>query len=380
MTTLPTQELQCEDDGRPTLVVRGIYDKDEIPRLDKPPKDYSLKDLASDQIMVRKRLQGPQRFVPEHGLVSESMLEFYHQDLVLHRTDFEYSLDESDPFDYPLERPDRIYDERSILIQSFEHYQKVRDHKSFSSLLPNDLNDVFDDVRFGENMIVSGLDNDEICIGDVFEVQGDDSSLKLQVSSPRLPCSHVDKKNGAKFGMEGLRRYTMSEGLAGWFVRVLEPGTIQDGTKLVRTQNPHPKWTLRYVSHALYAEGDRKHFLMGWAQWARSKEELAELCSLPAFGWHEWKAEAQWLLDRWGQKGVMVEPEMRVFTPPSATISSSSKSTRLVLGSSDSFYTARIVPSHLRKRFSYMIAAAIFGLAWLTLGLTLVTHELPTYK
>lgn len=71
------------------------------------------------------------------------------------------------------------------------------------------------------------------------------------------------------------------------FVRVLRKGHLEDGMELIRVEHPHPKWNMEYVSTALYAEGDKKHMLMTWAQWARSKEELEELCALPAFGWHD---------------------------------------------------------------------------------------------
>ena len=94
---------------------------------------------------------------------------------------------------------------------------------------------------------------------------------------------------GSPFGMKGLKRYTMTKGMAGWFVRVLQDGELEDGMELKRVEHPYPKWNLEYVSRALYAEGDHRHMLMGWAQWARSKRELAELCALPALGWYEYR-------------------------------------------------------------------------------------------
>ncbi|KAG7351795.1 MOSC domain containing protein [Nitzschia inconspicua] len=346
---------------RPTLVVHGIYEKCNIPRKGELPVGYSLEDLQQDQIMVRRRLRGlKNRFVPEQGLVSESKLATFHIE------------------------NDQIYEERSVLVQSFEHYQKLKDHAPFSKLFPEHLDEILDDVRFGENMIVSGLDNTQICIGDIFEVQGGTSSLRLQVSSPRLPCSYVDKKNGSPFGTKGIRRYTASHGLAGWFVRVLQSGTIEEGTRLVRVANPHPKWTLEYISKTLYAEVDRKHFIMCTAQWARSKEELEELCALPALGWYEWKAQAQSILDRWGRADVMVEPNKIIDSDSPLTVqvkqsAAAAVSLPIQLGRSSisSFCVTQIVPCHLEKRFSHWIAIAIFGLAWLAVGMTVVLKDFP---
>jgi hypothetical protein len=104
----------------------------------------------------------------------------------------------------------------------------------------------------------------------------------------------------------------MTNGLAGLFVRVLNEGHLEENMTLTRIENPHPKWTLEYISKTLYGEGDRKHMLMGWAQWARSKKELEELCALVELGWYEWKGEAQWLLDRWGRADVMIKPTEKI--------------------------------------------------------------------
>ena len=156
---------------------------------------------------------------------------------------------------------------------------------------------ILDNRRFGEQVIVKGISAKDIAIGDIFEVEVGHSSLKVEVSSPRLPCSYVDKRNGSPFGMKGVKRYTMTEGLAGWFTRVLVPGELRDGMHLVRTAHPQPKWTLPEISRALYGEGPKRRQMLGYPYWNRSKEELQELCNLKALGRVEWKDEAMWILD-----------------------------------------------------------------------------------
>ena len=156
---------------------------------------------------------------------------------------------------------------------------------------------ILENPRFGEQVIVKGISAKDIAIGDIFEVEGGHSPLKVEVSSPRLPCSYVDKRNGSPFGMKGVKRYTMTEGLAGWFTRVLVPGELRDGMHLVRTAHPHPKWTLPEISKALYGEGPKRRQMLGYPYWNRSKEELQELCNLKELGQVDWKDEAQWILD-----------------------------------------------------------------------------------
>ena len=156
---------------------------------------------------------------------------------------------------------------------------------------------ILDSPRFGEQVIVKGIVAKDIAVGDIFEVEGGHSPLRVEVSSPRLPCSYVDKRNGSPFGMKGVKRYTMTEGLAGWFTRVLVPGELRDGMRLVRMAHPHPKWTLPEISRALYGEGPKRRQMLGYPYWSRSREELQELCNLKALGRTEWKNEAKWILD-----------------------------------------------------------------------------------
>ena len=156
---------------------------------------------------------------------------------------------------------------------------------------------ILDSPRFGEQVLVHGLAASDIAIGDIFEVEGGHSPLKVEVSSPRLPCSYVDKRNGSPFGLNGVKRYTMTEGLAGWFTRVLVAGELREGMKCVRTAHPNPKWTLAELSKALYGEGPRKKMMKGYPDWSRSREELEELRDLVALGRKEWRDEVQWILD-----------------------------------------------------------------------------------
>mmetsp|Transcript_12992 Transcript_12992/g.28088 ORF Transcript_12992/g.28088 Transcript_12992/m.28088 type:complete len:503 (+) Transcript_12992:158-1666(+) len=243
-------------------------------------------------------------FLPEKGLVMDSDLDwpFYHEDLSEH----------SDSTD-----DERVYDERAILWQSIDNYEALMGNPAYSKyFLPphivekeaeleglddKDWGEAIELVlaapRFGEQVIVKGIAAKDIAVGDIFEVDGGHSPLKVEVTSPRLPCSYVDKRNGSPFGMKGVKRFTMTEGLAGWFTRVLVAGELRDGMQLVRTAHPNPKWTLPEISKALYGEGPKRKQMLGYPWWSRSREELEEVCNLKALGRVEWRDEAQWLLD-----------------------------------------------------------------------------------
>ncbi|MBO9096623.1 MULTISPECIES: MOSC domain-containing protein [unclassified Rhizobium] len=75
---------------------------------------------------------------------------------------------------------------------------------------------------FGENVVIDGLDNTSVAVGDRF-VAGD---LVLEVTSPRIPCATFAAKMGdPKF----VKRY-MNAGLPGIYCRVLKPASLSSGT------------------------------------------------------------------------------------------------------------------------------------------------------
>jgi len=77
---------------------------------------------------------------------------------------------------------------------------------------------------FGENIVIGGLDNATVAVGDRF-VAGD---LTLEVTSARIPCATFAAKMGdPKF----VKRYTKA-GLPGIYCRVLQPASVSAGTEV----------------------------------------------------------------------------------------------------------------------------------------------------
>jgi len=85
----------------------------------------------------------------------------------------------------------------------------------------------------GENISTAGMDENDVCIGDVFAL----GSVRLQLNQPRSPCWKID----ARHGREGIAQYVAEQGIAGWYFRVLEPGLTQSGDELrLLERNPEP--------------------------------------------------------------------------------------------------------------------------------------------
>ncbi|WP_313818261.1 MOSC domain-containing protein [Citricoccus sp.] len=72
-----------------------------------------------------------------------------------------------------------------------------------------------------ENLTVDGLTESEVCLGDVWDVDG----VRLQVTQSRRPCW----KLSSRWGIPDLARRVQSTGRTGWYLRVLTPGALQAG-------------------------------------------------------------------------------------------------------------------------------------------------------
>lgn len=74
---------------------------------------------------------------------------------------------------------------------------------------------------FGENLLVDGVDEDDVHVGDVFAL----GTAVLTVSQPRVPCYKPAAHTGVRRLTLDLRR----TGWTGWYLRVLEGGVVHEG-------------------------------------------------------------------------------------------------------------------------------------------------------
>jgi MOSC domain-containing protein YiiM len=126
---------------------------------------------------------------------------------------------------------------------------------------------------FGENLTVSGLDEDTTCIGDVFDI----GSARLQVTQFRQPCF----KLALYFGDRRLPQAMVRSGRAGWYLRVVREGSIGQGDAVLLMARPNPTWSVRRLAQGLLHR-------------AATPDELAELADMEglAEGWRHAASEA----------------------------------------------------------------------------------------
>lgn len=92
---------------------------------------------------------------------------------------------------------------------------------------------------FGENLTVSGLNEKNIYVGDIYEI-GD---ALVQITQPRQPCF----KFGIKFKTPKVLKEFIEHGFPGTYVRVLKEGLVKNGDpiKLVKqAENSLTTWQL----------------------------------------------------------------------------------------------------------------------------------------
>ena len=96
----------------------------------------------------------------------------------------------------------------------------------------------------GENLTIAGLDESGICVGDVHAI----GTALLQVCQPRQPCF----KMALRFEDKRLPKAFVKSGRAGWYYRVLRPGTIARGDAVTLQDRPHPDFAFTRLIQIIY--------------------------------------------------------------------------------------------------------------------------------
>lgn len=93
---------------------------------------------------------------------------------------------------------------------------------------------------YGENFIVSELDESNVCVGDHYQI-GD---VIVEVSQPRKPCERLSLNSECAETQKIVRE----KGLTGWYVRVIQPGVCKKGDKIHRLQRPYPDLNIMHLN------------------------------------------------------------------------------------------------------------------------------------
>jgi len=106
---------------------------------------------------------------------------------------------------------------------------------------------------FGENISVRGLDETEVCIGDIFKM----GEVLIEVTQPRKPCF----KPNVRFGSKEIMMDTINNQYTGWYVRVLKEGEVKQGDEIVLMARPNPYHTIERVVNIIHLQDDNLYGL-----------------------------------------------------------------------------------------------------------------------
>jgi MOSC domain-containing protein YiiM len=148
----------------------------------------------------------------------------------------------------------------AALAYGADHYPRWRDELAWPG---------FPVGGFGENLPLAGCDERSVCIGDVFRI----GSASVQVASPRKPCSKIARY----WRRPALLKVAISSGRTGWYLRVLEEGTVEAGDGAALVERPHPDWPVLRV------------FRIGLARRQKRQEAADAARSISALS-ERWKA------------------------------------------------------------------------------------------
>lgn len=151
--------------------------------------------------------------------------------------------------------------DRAALVYSADHYPIWRE--SLGHELPYGC--------FGENITAAGLDEETVCIGDIYTL----GEARVQVSQPRVPCWKLARRNDIK----DLTARVDAAARGGWYVRVLVEGMIGAGDVLALVERPYPTLKVAHVYRLMHER-------------VEDRAAVALLADLPALsaGWRAYFA------------------------------------------------------------------------------------------
>ncbi len=157
--------------------------------------------------------------------------------------------------------------DKAVCVYSMDHY----------SYWKNILGTELSPAAFGENLTVSSLSEDDVCIGDIFRL----GTALVQISQPRQPC----KTLAARYGRSDMVKLVVDCGYTGFYFRVLEEGTVKKGDSIVLVEEDFNKITISFANHIFHqdkknCEGVEKVLAVKTLSesWQRSFGELRERC------------------------------------------------------------------------------------------------------
>jgi len=136
--------------------------------------------------------------------------------------------------------------------------------------------DDFSYGQFGENFTVRGLADDQVCVGDQYQI----GEALFEVTQPRVTCYRV----GIRMDDPRIPALLVSHHRPGFYFRVLREGVVRAGDEIVKVTDGPRAMTIAEVDALLYLPG-------------HSRQRLEVALTIPALP-QGWKASFQSMLSQ----------------------------------------------------------------------------------
>ncbi|MBY6037369.1 MOSC domain-containing protein [Fictibacillus nanhaiensis] len=113
--------------------------------------------------------------------------------------------------------------DQAVCVYGFEHYEKWNGELQLQTPLKV--------PSFGENITPLGVLEDNVCIGDIFQM----GKAVVQITQPRQPCSTL----ASILQRPDMIKKVVDTGRTGYYLRVLEEGFVQADDEMKRIEK-HP--------------------------------------------------------------------------------------------------------------------------------------------
>ncbi|WP_129780559.1 MOSC and FAD-binding oxidoreductase domain-containing protein [Peristeroidobacter soli] len=135
-------------------------------------------------------------------------------------------------------------EQRAVFVYQIESYRHWQER-----LLRSD----FVYGQFGENFTVEGLADDQVCIGDRYQIGG----ALFEVTQPRVTCYRV----GIRLNEPRMPALLTSSNKPGFYCRVLREGDVGAGDGIVKVGEANERMTVAEINALLYSPGHARESL-----------------------------------------------------------------------------------------------------------------------
>ena len=161
-------------------------------------------------------------------------------------------------------------EQRAVFVYQIESYRYWQEQLG---------RDDFGYGQFGENFTVQGLADDQVCIGDRYQIGG----AVFEVTQPRVTCFRV----GIRMDDPRMPALLVSHHRPGFYFRVLTEGAVEAGQEIIKLASGPEGMTVAEMDTLLYLPG-------------HPRQQVLRALRIPALS-GGWKASFQEMLDQPGK-------------------------------------------------------------------------------